>query len=128
MRRGCESFRCRLGFASSCARFGLGRFRWESRLRRARCWCRYHPIRPSSTVHVNSCMYESCLVVTYVPSRRSIVGLGGVVVSLTVSSEEKDLVLHIIRRLAIQALDFLVKSLPLGFAECFAFARISAID
>lgn len=65
---------------------------------------------------------------TYVPSRRSIVGLGGVVVSLTVSSEEKDLVLHIIRRLAIQALDFLVKSLPLGFAECLAFAGISAID
>lgn len=73
-------------------------------------------------------MYESSLVVTYVPSRRSIVGFGGIVVSLTVSSEEEDLVLHIIRRLAIQSLYFLVEALPLGFAECFAFAGVGAID
>lgn len=68
------------------------------------------------------------LVVTYVPSRRSIVGLGSIVVSLTVSSEEEDLILYIIRRLAIQSLYFLVKALPLGFSECLALAGVSAVD
>lgn len=65
---------------------------------------------------------------TYVPSRRSVVGLSRIVVTLAVSSEEKDLVLHIIRGLAIQTLDFLVEPLPLGFSECFALARVSLID
>lgn len=65
---------------------------------------------------------------TYVPSRRSVVGLSRIVVTLAMSSEEKDLVLHIIRRLAIQSLDFLVESLPLGFSKCFALAGISLID
>lgn len=65
--------------------------------------------------------------VTYVPSGGTIVRLGRIVISLTVSPKEEYLVLHISRRFAIQSLDFLVKSLPLGFSMCFALARVSAV-
>lgn len=87
---------------------------------------------PVALRHVNVMLnlVQLCAIsgVTYIPSRCSIESLSRIVVALTMSSEEKDLVLHIIRRLAIQPLDFLVKSLPLGFSECFALAGIGAID
>jgi hypothetical protein len=84
-------------------------------------------------VTLRSCQYvlnlvQPLLVVTYVPSRRSVESLGRIVVPLTMSPKEKDFVLHIIRRLAIHSLHFLVKSLPLGFSECFALAGVGAID
>jgi hypothetical protein len=65
---------------------------------------------------------------TYVPSRRSVERLSRIVVSLTVSSEEKDFVLHIFRRLAIQSLDFFVESLPLRLSECLALAGVGAVN
>lgn len=65
---------------------------------------------------------------TYIPSRRSVKRLGRIVVSLTVSAEKEDLVLHILRRLAIHSLEFLVKLLPLASSVCLALAGVGAID
>ena len=51
---------------------------------------------------------------TYVPGWSAKVGLGSVVVTLTVAAEEEHLVLDILARLRVQLLDLVVEALPLS--------------
>ena len=51
---------------------------------------------------------------TYVPSWGTVKGLGSVVVALAVTSDEQQLVVHVLRRLLVHGLDEVVESLPSG--------------
>lgn len=69
---------------------------------------------------------------TYVPGWSAKVGLGGVVVTLTVAAEEEHLVLDVLARLRVQLLNLVVEALPLSEVLALVLehlvGRVSAVD
>lgn len=70
----------------------------------------------------------------YIPGRSAIVGLGCVVVTLAMTTQEEDLVLDIIVRVPIQLLDLMIKAFPLRkslvviVVLLFMISRIGTVD
>lgn len=66
---------------------------------------------------------------TYVPGRCAVVALGHIMEAFSMTTHDQDLVLNVLWRVLIQALDVVLESFPLRFLRtALAVCLISAID